>query len=156
MHLQMSREKKHFTSDGHISMDLREGKAKSDTYRVHSTYLVQKTQELESTTGCVVNLHIVPTWPRGKEGVHKSPNYHDMAHTEEDAVVPPSQDHAYQPAPPSSPQMMLVPPPSATNKDFCGMCNMRYGSSSDKAVCSHWIQCGKDCGCWAHASCHNI
>ena len=39
----------------------------SDTYYLHSKYLLQKVREIEMITGCIVNLTITPTWEGGQK-----------------------------------------------------------------------------------------
>ena len=54
----------HNIVDNHISTERRTGRDLRNAYYHQSKYLLKKAQELESITGCIVNLEITPTWEK--------------------------------------------------------------------------------------------
>ena len=52
-------------ADHQISTERRTGRDLRDAYYHWSKFLLKKKLELESMTGCIVNLEITPTWEKG-------------------------------------------------------------------------------------------
>ena len=57
-----SKQRRNFDEAGHISTELRTGKDRTDAYRFRSKRLVNAAEDLESITGAMVRVDVIPTW----------------------------------------------------------------------------------------------
>ena len=81
-HLLEKREYSKNIVNGHINTeDLREGRSKSDTFRVRSDNLVKKANEIVNLTGCAVNLEVLPTWAKGIPRYFNSNNFNQVSNS---------------------------------------------------------------------------
>ena len=140
-----------------------------DTYYYRSKYLLKKAAELESITGCIVNLQITPTW---EKGVKKS--YHTKGHEidfrrdkdAEQQCFDTSTGNITHETPKKRQQKEQV---ILNSENVCRICGIAWESPEDQESDSFWIGCaGKTCKCkpttackhecdwWVHNRCAHI
>ena len=61
--------------DGHILTSRRTGKARSDAYLKRGPTLTKLGEQLHEITGAHVKVHVLPTWPKGKQHLYKSQGF---------------------------------------------------------------------------------
>ncbi len=67
--------KRHFTAEGHISTDERQGKFKTDAYYKRSQGLLQTGEALHRITDAHVKVEVIPTWLQGVRRFYSSPGF---------------------------------------------------------------------------------
>ena len=145
--------------NGHIDTEnLREGRAKRDTYRVRGNALVKKAIEIEKLTGCSVKLRVQPTWKHGQVYEHISEEFEvtdfnrcnvtaSTSYTNDSMHVSPVKKARKQPKETSARSKGVLYDPN-----ICQICRLRHESEANIETDSPWINCGsKSCKWWVHS-----
>ena len=139
--------------NGHIDTDnLREGRAKRDTYQVRGNALAKNAIEIEKLTGCLVKLRVQPTWKHDKVYEHISEEFEDTdfnrsnvtastSYTNDSMHVTPVEKARKRPGETSVRSKGVLYDPN-----ICQICHIRHESEADMETDFPWINCrSKSC-----------
>ena len=127
-----------------------------DAYYPRSKYLLKKAAELESITGCIVNLQITPTW---EKGVKKS--YHTKDHEVDFRCDKEAEQQCFDTSTgnitheiPKKRQQKEKEQDIVNSENVCRVCGIAWESPEDQESDWFWIGCaGKTCKCKPATAC---
>ena len=160
----------HNIVDNHISTERRTGRDLRDAYYHRSKYLLKKAQELESITGCIVNLEITPTWEKGVKKCYHSKGYEpdfNLSTVSSQSHFDTSTDDVTHKTPEKKRKSKKEESANLNSANVCRICGIVWESIQDEESDSFWIGCaGKSCKCkrdchheynwWVHNRCAHI
>ena len=134
--------------NGHIDTDnLREGRAKTDTYQVRRNALVKNAIEIEKLTGCLVKLRVQPTWKHKDKEEFEDTDFNrsnvtaSTSYTNDSMHVTSVEKARKRPGETSARSKGILYDPN-----ICQRCHIRHESEADIETDFPWINCGsKSC-----------
>ena len=134
--------------NGHIDTKTKRSEpAKRDTYYIRSEALIEKAEEVDHLTGCVVRLVILPKF---QEVQDCSTNSHQQPIPEFE--LSDTSFNSSHVTPKKSKKTAKV----RVNENICSICHIEWETEEDVSTDSVWINCNKECSWWVHTRCIGI